>query len=340
MDQFNCHFYVISRHAHFCSFRKFANTCYVCCSEVELRTVVVEEWSMTSTFIFCQNVNLSCKFVMACYRTWFAKNLSSFDFSSLNTTKQSTDVITSLSFVKKLTEHFHTCYNDFTCIFVDTNDFYFIRYMKCTTLYSTCSNSTTSCDREYVFDWHKERFVCVTFRIRNIAVNSIHKLHNLIAPFSVRIFQSFQSRTFDDRCVISREFVLVKEFTNFHLYEFKKFFIVYHVTFVHEYYDVRYTYLTGQKDVLSCLSHNTICSSYNKDSSVHLSSTCDHVLNVIGMTWAVNMCVVTFLCLILNVSCGDCDTTFSFFRCFIDILEIYGSVTFNSFSKSLCDSSC
>src|SRR5699024_7603883 len=49
MDQFNCHFYVISRHAHFCSFRKFANTCYVCCSEVELWTVVVEEWSMTST---------------------------------------------------------------------------------------------------------------------------------------------------------------------------------------------------------------------------------------------------------------------------------------------------
>ena len=41
------------------------------------------------------------------------------------------------------------------------------------------------------------------------------------------------------------------------------------------------------------------------------------------MTWAVNMCVVTFLCLILNVSCGDCDTTFSFFRCFIDILEMF-----------------
>ena len=29
---------VISRHAHLCAFRKLANTCYVCCSEVELRT--------------------------------------------------------------------------------------------------------------------------------------------------------------------------------------------------------------------------------------------------------------------------------------------------------------
>ena len=38
------------------------NTCYVSCSEVELRTIVVEERSMTSTFIFCQNVNLSCEF--------------------------------------------------------------------------------------------------------------------------------------------------------------------------------------------------------------------------------------------------------------------------------------
>ena len=64
------------------------NTCYVSCSEVELWTIVVEEWCMTATFIFCQNVNLSCEFCMACYCTWFCKNLTSFDVFSLNTTKQ------------------------------------------------------------------------------------------------------------------------------------------------------------------------------------------------------------------------------------------------------------
>ena len=53
MNQLDCHLYVITRHAHLCSCWKLANTCYVCCSEVELWTIVVEEWSMTSTFILC-----------------------------------------------------------------------------------------------------------------------------------------------------------------------------------------------------------------------------------------------------------------------------------------------
>ena len=46
MNQLDCHLYVITRHAHLCSCWKLANTCYVSCSEVELWTIVVEEWSM------------------------------------------------------------------------------------------------------------------------------------------------------------------------------------------------------------------------------------------------------------------------------------------------------
>ena len=55
---------------------------------------------MTATLVLGQNVNLSGKFVMAMYRTWLAQTLSTLDLSSLNTTQQSTDVITSLSAVK------------------------------------------------------------------------------------------------------------------------------------------------------------------------------------------------------------------------------------------------
>ena len=142
--------YVISRHTHLDTSRKFANTCYVCCSEVELWTVVVEEWSMTSTFVFCQYVNLACEFLMAVYCTWFDKNLSSFDLCSLNTTKKCSDVISSLSLIKKLTEHLDSCYNSLLNVLVDTDDFNFVRYVKCSTLYSTSCNCSTSCDREYV----------------------------------------------------------------------------------------------------------------------------------------------------------------------------------------------
>ena len=73
--------------------------------------------------------------------------------------------------------------------------------------------------------------------------------------------------------------------------------------------------------MLSCLSHNTVCSSYYKDSSVHLCSTSDHVLYIVSMAWAVNVCVVSVLCLILNVSCRNCDSTLSLFWSFINVLE-------------------
>ena len=92
--------------------------------------------------------------------------------------------------------------------------------------------------------------------------------------------------------------------------------------------------------MLFCLSHNTVSSSNYKDSAVHLSCTCDHVLNIVSMSWAVNVCIVTLLCLILNVCCRNCDTTLSLFRSLINVLEIYYRVTFNSLCQNLCNSSC
>ena len=93
--------YVIARHTHLNTCRQFANACYVSCPEVELRTVVVEERCMTATLVFGQNVNLSGKLLVALNGTWLTQTLSSFDFSSLDTTQQSADVVTSLSLVKQ-----------------------------------------------------------------------------------------------------------------------------------------------------------------------------------------------------------------------------------------------
>ena len=40
------------------------------------------------------------------------------------------------------------------------------------------------------------------------------------------------------------------------------------------------------------------------------------------MAWAVNVCIVTLVCFILNVSCVNCDTTLSLFRSLIDVSVI------------------
>ena len=275
---------------------------------------------------------------MACYCAGFCKNLTSFDLGSVDTTKQSTDVITSLCLIQHLTEHFDTGYNSLLCLFLDTNDLNILVQMQSTSFYSTCSNCTTACDREYVLDRHQERLICITLRIRNIGINCFHQFHDLVAPFAVRIFQSLQSGTLDDRAI--REAVLFKLLCYFHLNQFDQFFVIYHIALVQEYYDIRYAYLTGQKDVLFCLSHNTVRSSNYEDSAVHLRSTGDHVLYIVGMARTVNVSVMSLICLVLYVSGRNCNTTLSLFRCFIDVLEIYLFITGYSLSQHFCDCSC
>ena len=54
--------------------------------------------------------------------------------------------------------------------------------------------------------------------------------------------------------------------------------------------------------------------------AVHLSSTGDHVLNVVGVAGAVNVSVVTVSSLVLNVTGVDRDTTSSLFGSVVDLV--------------------
>ena len=292
---------------------------------------------MTTTLVLGQNVNLSGKLLVAGNGSGLSKNLSSFDIGSLDTTKQRTDVITSLCLIQHLTEHLDTGYNGLLLLFLDTNDLNFVVQVQNTTLYSTGSNGTTTCDGEYVLDRHQERLVGITLRIRDVGIYSVHQLHDLVAPLAHGIFQSLQSGTLDDRAIL--EIVLFKLLGDLHLNQLKKLRIVYHIALVHKYDDVRNAYLTGQKDVLLGLSHNTVGCSYNQDSAVHLSSTGDHVLNVVSMARAVNVCVVSLLGLVLNVCGRNGNTTLSLFGSLIDVLEIYLLVSGYSLCQNLGNSS-
>ena len=295
---------------------------------------------MTTTLVLGKNVNLSGKLLVALYSTRLAENLTSLDLITVDTTKEKTYVITSLSLVKSLTEHLDTSYDSLLSLLGNTNDLKLIGYVKNTTLYTAGSYSTTTCDGEYVLDWHKEWLISLTNWLRDVRVNSVHELHDLIAPLRLRILKSLQSRTVDYRDLIAWELVLVQKVSNLHLNELKKLRVINHVALVKEYNDSRNTYLTSKKDMLSGLCHNTIGSSYNEDSTIHLCSTSDHVLYIVSMSWAVYMSIVTFLCLILYVSCRNCDTTLSFFWSFINILEISSIISLYSVSQYLCDSSC
>ena len=58
-DKLNIHLDIIARHAHLGAFGKSDNAGNIGSSEVELRTIVVEERSMTAAFFLGQNINLT-----------------------------------------------------------------------------------------------------------------------------------------------------------------------------------------------------------------------------------------------------------------------------------------
>ena len=226
MNQLYSHLYVVARHAHLSSSRKLAYAGNVSCSEVELRTIVVEERCVTAALVLGQNVYLSGKLVVALNRAGLAQTLSSLDLSSLNTTQKCADVVAGLSLIKKLTEHLDTGNNGLAYILMDTDDLNLIVQMQSTALYSTGSNRTTAGNGEHVLNRHKEGLVSLTYGIRNPLVNSIHELKDLVAPLAGGILKSLQSGTLDNGSVIARELVLVQQVSDLHLNQLKKLGIV------------------------------------------------------------------------------------------------------------------
>ena len=272
----------------------------------------------------------------------FAENLSSFDFGLLNTTEKCADVIACFSLIKKFLEHFNAC-NSCALLFIgETNDFNYVANLNCTSLNSTRSNRTTTCDGEYVLDRHKERKIGFSFGSRNVFVNNVHEFKNRLVLGSVDVcgcaLKSFSCGATNDGCIVAGEFVLVEKVTNVHFNEFKKFVVVNEIALVEVNYDCGNANLTGKKNVLACLLKGTVGSSDNEDRTVHLSCTCDHVLNVVCVSGAVNVRIVTLLCLVLNVSCVDCNTTSLFLGSVIDLVVSKEFVLAVCKRKHLCDS--
>ena len=248
-DEFHVDSYVVTRHYHFYTFGESDFARYVKRTDVELRTVVVVERSVTTTFFFLQDINLSLEFRVGFYLSRVADYHTTFDFVLVDTTEQQTYVITSFTFVEDLTEHLNTGYNRFL-VGTQTQDLYLVAYFYTTGLDTTRSNSTTTSNREYILNRHQEGFINITRRQRNPSIYGIHQLHDFLFPFGFTV-QGTEGRTTDDRCVVTIIFIGVEQLSHLHFNEFEHLFVVNHITFVQEYNDTGNVYLTSQQDELT-----------------------------------------------------------------------------------------
>ena len=115
--------------------------------------------------------------------------------------------------------------------------------------------------------------------------------------------------------------ILLQKFTQLHFNKLDHFRIVNKVTFIQENNQARNVYLASQKNVLTRLWHRTISCCNYQDSTIHLGSTSNHVLDIVGVSRAVNMSVVTLCCFVLDMGSINGNTTLFLFRSIINLIE-------------------
>src|SRR6056297_3522582 len=321
-NQGNTHLDVVTRHNHFHTFRQLARTGYVGGTEVELRTVALEERGMTTTFFFAQYVHFALELGVRLDCTRLTENLATLNVVTLGTTQQNANVLTSTTFVQQLAEHLNAGTSGLDGI-LDTNNLNFLTNLDDATLNTTGYYGTATGDREDVLNRHQERLMDRTLRLRDVFIQGLYQLldsgsTHLVVVFA---FQRHQRGTGYDRSVVTREVVLAQQIANFHLDQLEQLFIVYHVRFVQEHNDERHANLAGQQDVLASLRHGAVSCRTNQDRTVHLRRTSDHVLHIVSVTRAVYVGVVTGRRIVLNVRGRNGNTTRTLFRCVIDLVE-------------------
>ena len=169
---------MVAGHNHFNAVGEFDGAGNVRGTEIELRTITVNERGVTAAFIFRQDVNLSGEFGVGMNRAGFCENLSSFDFFTVDTAEKSTDVIACVCVIEKFTEHFDTGDNGFFLFGGKTDDFCFVLNLDLTTFNTARSNGSATGDGENVFDRHKEGLVGVAFGSGDIAVYRVKEFLN------------------------------------------------------------------------------------------------------------------------------------------------------------------
>ncbi len=158
-----------------------------------------------------------------------------------------------------------------------------------------------------------------------VLVERLGELQDGRAPLAVVLaaaaLESLEGRTRDDRDLVARELVLGEQLADLHLDELEELGVVEEVGLVQVDDDVRYVHLVGEQDVLTRLRHGAVVGAHDQDGGVHLRGAGDHVLDVVGVTRAVDVRVVAVLGLVLDVGGGDGDAALALFGSLVDLVE-------------------
>ena len=316
------HIDVVAGHAHLGALGQGDDAGNVGGAEVELRTIVVEERGVTAALFLLQDIDMAVEGGVGMNGAGNSDDLAALDLVAVDTTQQGADVVAGLSELQALAEHFEAGDGGGQLLFLQADDFHLVADMGGAALDTAGSDGAAAGDGHDVLNGHQEGLVSRTVGSGDILVDSVHQLPDAGILGGVGIgggaLQSLQGGAADDRGVVAVEVLAAQQLTDLHLDQVEQLVVVDHVALVHEDNDLGHADLTGQQDVLAGLGHGTIGSSDDQDSAVHLSSTGDHVLDIVSMARAVNVGVVTLLGVVLDVSGVDRDAAGLLFGGLVD----------------------
>ena len=275
------------------------------------------------------------------HRTRLGDNHTTTNLVLINTAEQQTDIVASFTFVKNLTEHLNTGNSALQLLSTHTNNINGVASVDNTSLNTASRDSTTTRDREHVLNRHQEIFIFLADRFRYPIIDSVHEFLNGLDTFGLTI-QSGKSGTTNNGDIVAIKIIGAKEFSNLHFNEIKQLGVIDKVALVQEHNQLRNTHLASEQNVLTSLRHRTICGSYNKNCTIHLSSTSNHVLHIVSVTRTIHMRIVTLFGLILNVSSVDGNTTLFLLRGGVNRIEAFhfGKTLFSKHFCNTCSEGC
>src|SRR5688500_16761702 len=314
---------VVTRHDHLRALGQLRRAGDVGRTEVELRTIAIEERRVTAALFLRQDVDLGLELRVRGDRARLGANLAALDVLALDTAEQEADVVARLTLVEELAEHLDAR-DDLLLGRTDTDDLDFLTDFDDAALDTARDDGAAARDREDVFDRHQERLVDGALRQRNVAVDRVHELHDLLAPLRVRIaaLERLEGGDADDGKVVAGELVAGEQLADLELDELEEVRIS-GVDLVEGDDDRQNADLAGQQDVLARLRHRAVSGGDNEDRTVHLRGAGDHVLDVVGVTRAVDVRIVALLGRVLHVGGGDGDAAFALFGSLVDLVECH-----------------
>jgi hypothetical protein len=296
-------------------------------ADEHLGPVVVAETGMAATLFLAEDVHGDEELPLGLDLAGDGDDHTATDVLALDTTEQETGVVTSTRLVARLLEGL-----DVGDLGLDgrgalADELDFLVPLQDTALDTARNDGTATGNGEDVLDGHEEGLLGVTGGGGDPGVDGLEELIDLgLADLGPLALERAQSGAHDDGCLVALEAVAGQQLAHLHLDELQHLGVLDGIDLVDENDNLLDTDLAGEQQVLTGLGHLAVRGGDDDDGAVHVGGTGDHVLDVIGVTGAVDVGIVAVVGLVLDVGRGDGDTTLALLGRLVDgaVLEELG----------------